>query len=426
MNQRRNNGGGNRQRQNNQVEQQNDAPAVPTAGVVFAEIMRGVDSMAQTIIASLPTDVSFPKFRATLMMAMRHNPDIMHCSTSSIITGAMKAAIDGVLLDGKEAALVPSSNKVKDFQTGREYFRKDARYNIMVAGIRKSVLKGGKVRDLQSTVVYKNEHFDYERGLNPKLEHKPILDNDARGEPVGVYAIAFYADGGAPSFEVMNKAEVHRVRDSAQSGPVWKGPHETEMWRKTVVRRLRKALPGQETLVDMEMADDWKPLSAQFQPEGGTDGVLPAKTQDGAAPRRADFAQLEHSGGEAGVPLDFGSSGEMTAEEVAREEQREQQQDAPREQQRQAAAPAAEQEPQVEQQQDREPRTIGPVPEGFETWAAWGDGVVSRMKVAATLTKLDAVVDDTKALFEQAPDDVRARLAEVYEDKATDHREAMR
>ena len=90
MNQRRNNGGGNRQRQNNQVEQQSDAAPPPTAGVVFAEIMRGVDSMAPTIIASLPTDVPFGRFRATLMMAMRHNPDIMHCSTSSIITGAMK------------------------------------------------------------------------------------------------------------------------------------------------------------------------------------------------------------------------------------------------------------------------------------------------------------------------------------------------
>lgn len=426
MNQRRQQGGGNRGgggRQGNQVQQQDDKPINRPAGVVFAEIMRGVDQMAPTIQASLPTDVSFGLFRATLMMAMRHNPDIMNCSAGSIITGAMKAAIDGVVLDGKEAALIPSSNKVKDFETGREFWRKDARYNIMVAGIRKSIMKGGKIRDLQSTVVYANEKFSYKRGLNPELDHTPILDEEKRGLPVGAYSVAWFADGGHPSFEVMNKTEIETVRDSAQSGAVWKGPMKLEMWRKTVVRRHRKALPGQETRVDAEAREDFG-FSAQFDVSAGNDGVLPSKTQAADAPRRADFEQLEHTGGEAGTPLDFGSSGEMSAEEV----EREQRGDEPVEQQRKTMTAKASEQQQAEPaaEEEQQPREPGPVPEGFETWEAWAAALTTKMKTAATLTKLDAVTAEHREQFDQAPDEIRQQLNDLYEEKATDHREAVK
>jgi recombination protein RecT len=431
--QQNNRGGGNRQNQQVQQNQQGNEPAleVPSAGVVFNDIMRGVDGMAGAIQQSLPTDVSFGRFRATLMMAMRHNPDIMHCSAASIITGAMKAAIDGVVLDGKEAALVPSSNKVKDFQTGREFYRKDARYNIMVAGIRISIMKGGKIRDLQSTVVYANEKFAYERGLNPKLAHTPILDNDARGEPVGAYSIAWFVDGGTPSFEVMNKVEILKVRDAGQSGPVWKGPFDTEMWRKTVVRRHRKALPGQETRFDQELTDGIGGFSAQFAPVGGQDGILPAKQQAADAPQRKDFIAIANEGADTGQPLDFGHTGEMTMEQVERERAGD---DKPLEQKK-AAAPVQDESgdddrdddgagEQEHKQEEPVERVVGPVPEGFETWSAWADSVITRMKTAATLPKLDVVTRETNALYEQAPDEVRTKLLDLYEEKAADHRAA--
>jgi hypothetical protein len=79
---------------------------------------------------------------------------------------------------------------------------------------------------------------------------------------------------------------------------------------------------------------------------------------------------------------------------------------------------------QEEQQQEPVERVVGPVPEGFETWNAWADTVATRMKTAATLPKLDAVTRDTNAIFVQAPDDVRTRLVDLYEEKAADHRAA--
>lgn len=110
-------------------------------------------------------------------------------------------------------------------------------------------------------------------------------------------------------------------------------------------------------------------------------------------PRRADYEHLDTASNAATVVDDRGEDDDQ--------EQDQQQQDPPAE------------------------RVIGPVPEGFETWAAWGDSVISRMKTAATLPKLDAVTNDTLSDYVQAPEDVRTRLSEMYEEKATDHRAAM-
>lgn len=427
MTRQNNNRGG--QRGGNQMQQrqdQQDQMPAKTAAQVFGEIMAGVDGMSRQITASLHRyGTSYESFRATLMMAMRNKPDIMKCSATSIITGCMMAAIDGVELDGKEAALVPSNNKVVDFATGRESWRKDARYNIMVAGIRKQIIRGNLIRDVQTTVVYQNEKFEYERGLNPKLVHVPILDSEKRGPPVGAYSVAWFKDGGMPSFEVMNKNEIMAVKDMGQSGPVWKKPTEisTEMWRKTVLRRHRKALPGEETRVDMEAKAEFG-FEAQLEVQGGNDGALPAARQSQDAPRREDFLQLDNRGADNGMPLDFGNDGMISAEDaeaIEREERGEQEQ--PRQQQR-AAEPVPKQEP-VEQKvaEKREP---GPVPDGFETWEAWAADVGTKMKVATTLPRLDDVVAQAQAQFDEAPDAVRQQLGELYEEKANDHREALK
>ncbi len=427
MTRQNNNRGG--QRGGNQMQQrqdQQDQTPAKTAAQVFGEIMAGVDGISRQITVSLQRyGTTYESFRATLMMALRKNPDIMKCSSTSIITGCMMAAIDGVEIDGKEAALVPSNNKVTDFQTGREYFRKDARYNIMVAGIRKQIIRGGLIRDVQTTVVYANEKFEYRRGLNPDINHVPILDNEKRGAPVGAYSVAWFKDGGLPSFEIMNKNEIMAVKEMGQSGPVWKKASEiaTEMWRKTVLRRHRKALPGEETRMDMEAKTDFG-FDAQLEIRGGNDGVLPAARQSDDAPRRGDFLQLDNQGGENGTPLDFGNNGFLTDEEaeaIEREERGEQEQ--PRQQQR-AAEPVPKQEP-VEQKvaEKREP---GPVPDGFETWEAWAADVGTKMKVATTLPRLDDVVAQAQAQFDEAPDAVRQQLGELYEEKANDHREALK
>ncbi len=294
----------------------------------------------------------------------------------------------------------------------------------MVAGLRKQIIKGGLVRDVRTTLVYANEQFEVVGGLKPDIIHKVIIDAEKRGDKVAAYSVAWFKDGGEPSFEVMNRREIEDVRDSSQSGPVWKGKFDGEMWRKTVLRRHRKALPGGNDVVDME-ARELFPQFVTGPLEHGLDAALPAATQKADSPRRSDFAQLEQH--ENGVSMDFGSSGEISEAEVLREQQAEQQQD------RAQAAPAekakvSETTDTVAQEQAQDPpaREIGEPPAEFETWDAWQADVESKMKLATTLPRLEQVVKDHQEAFDRAPDETRQRIEELYEEKATDHREAMR
>ena len=113
--------------------------------------------------------------------------------------------------------------------------------------------RSGQVHDVYSRVVYKNDVFDYDYGLDQKLVHKPAEGD--RGEMTHVYAVVKYKNGGS-GFEVMSKASVEKARDSLKNkNPVWKD-HFDEMARKTVVRKLAKYMPMSPELVQMQELDN--------------------------------------------------------------------------------------------------------------------------------------------------------------------------
>ncbi len=66
----------------------------------------------------------------------------------------------------------------------------------------------------------------------------------------------------------------------------------------------------------------------------------------------------------------------------------------------------------------------GAPPEPHETWEEWGASVATRLKTAANLVKLDAVVATSDGDFGRAPKPIRDMLSSLYEEKAEDHRQA--
>jgi hypothetical protein len=90
-----------------------------------------------------------------------------------------KAAQDGLLPDGREAALVTFNTRKQD--RGRQWeTMKQVQYMPMVYGLRKKILQSGDVVALEVGVVYKiekeNGYFRYEVGTEPPLNHAPMLD----------------------------------------------------------------------------------------------------------------------------------------------------------------------------------------------------------------------------------------------------------
>jgi recombination protein RecT len=270
--------------------------------------------------ASLPSD----KFIRTVQTALTLNPDLAEADKNSVISACMKAAADGLVLDGREAALTIYNTKVK--RNGQENWVKMAQYIPMVAGIIKRVRNSGEVARLNSFVVYENDIFHVAYGLEMKLKHEPNFADP--GKPIGAYAVCLFKDGET-DFEFMSFKQIEGIRErskSKDSGP-WKTDW-SEMARKTAIRRLSKRLPVDSDIArvvqQIDEDYDFKPSGSADIPDtehaidhetGEVKDKPPAKARGAAAaklnPKPAEPSQepniIENDTSEAG--LDEGDTG---------------------------------------------------------------------------------------------------------------------
>jgi recombination protein RecT len=220
----------------------------------------------------LPAHITPEKFQRVVATAAIQNPQLLQCDRQSFLLASMKLAQDGLIPDGREAALVPFKTRVKG-DDGQYYDKWLVQPMPMVYGLRKKILQSGEVLSIETGVVYladlESGHFLYEVGLEPPLRYRPnlllSLEETADDKIVAAYSIAKLKNetGGDPywSVEVMRRAEIDKVRQSSQTGAVGKtvvfgkdkgkpippkGPWVdwySEMARKTVLRRHAKVLP---------------------------------------------------------------------------------------------------------------------------------------------------------------------------------------
>jgi len=186
--------------------------------------------------AALPAHIPAERFIRTTVTAIQNSPDILECTKASILTSCMKAAQDGLVLDGREAALVKYNVKEGDKWVAK------AQYMPMIAGVMKLVRNSGQLSSLTAQVVYSGDKFSYNPASGEAPNHEPDWFGK-RGTVIGVYAVARLKDGSVV-VEVMSRDDVEAIR--ARSKGKDKGPWVTdwnEMARKTVIRRISKYLP---------------------------------------------------------------------------------------------------------------------------------------------------------------------------------------
>lgn len=228
--------------------------------IEVSNVRADLGRMTGEFSAVLPPQIPAERFIRTIVTAVQMDPSLLMADRRSLYGSCMKAAQDGLQLDGREAALVI----FKDRKNGGS----KVQYMPMVGGILKKIRNSGEISTISAHVVYSNDQFEYELGDSERITHKPKLED--RGQPVAVYAIARGRDGGVYR-EVMSVAEVRKVQSvsrSRDSGP-WSSWWD-EMARKTVVRRLAKYLP---TTIDLD----------QTLNNDNADYVLPATVSEPAA-----------------------------------------------------------------------------------------------------------------------------------------------
>jgi len=201
-----------------------------------AVIRQNLTAMAPQFQAALPSHITVEKFTRVAMTAIQNNPDLATADRNSLFGSIVRLAQDGLLPDGREAAIVLFAGKAQAMP--------------MIGGILKKIRQSGDVSYVSAQIVYSNDHFEWTLGFDEAITHRPAPLDEEPGEPVAAYAVAVLKDGSR-LLEVMRKSEIEKVRNVSRAkgnGPwvQWWG----EMARKTVMRRLSKRLPMSTDLED--------------------------------------------------------------------------------------------------------------------------------------------------------------------------------
>ena len=232
---------------------------------------------------SLPGHITPEKFVRTAQTAISLTRNIDRVKNSrALMTEISKAAADGLILDGREAALVIDHNG-------------NPQYRPMMRGLLKLAYNSGEVRGITVEIVRKGDVFRHSpTKISEPITHE-INHEGERGEPYVVYALAELRDGGI-LHEVMSVSDVNRIRDRSDAWKAYKAqkikstPWHTdwsEMARKTVFRRLSKYLPS-STDRDrfreaVERIDDDYTFEAEADATGEVSTPKPAQKKRGGA-----------------------------------------------------------------------------------------------------------------------------------------------
>ena len=230
-----------------------------TASPAKKTIQAYVKSMEGEIKKALPSVITPERFTRIVLSAISTNPKLAECTPQSFLGAMMTSAQLGLEVNTPIGAayILPYMNKGV----------MEAQFQLGYKGLIDLAYRSGEVEVIQAHVVYENDEFECEYGLDPKLTHKPA-DRD-RGEPIKVYAV-FKTKSGGFGFEVMSMDDVrkHAAKYSKAYGSgfsPWKTNFE-EMAKKTVLKRVLKYAPLKSDFVRAATQDETikKELSADM------------------------------------------------------------------------------------------------------------------------------------------------------------------
>jgi recombination protein RecT len=267
---------------------------------------------------ALPKHLTADRLLRFAMTSIQKTPKLLECTPQSLLACVMTCAQLGLEPDQflGQAYLVP----FRDNRKGITICTLIPGYRGYIALARRS----GEMQTVGAQVVYENDEFDMQYGIEDKLMHKPNLNGD-RGQAIGAYCVFKYKDGGY-SFDFLPTSEIEKIRKRSKAAD--DGPWVTdwgEMAKKTVIKRHAKLAPlsvefqtavaledramAGESQADLLGMDDSNVIDAEDTPDfastipAGTDMVIlddfisqTAKSQNVTAEQVKDAAAKDGAG----------------------------------------------------------------------------------------------------------------------------------
>lgn len=241
------------------VAKTNAAP--PTPKVFISNLLA---KQADAIKAALPAVMTPERFSRIALTAVNGNPKLQEACVKSPMTflGALMTAAQLGLEPNTplgQAYLIPykKSQKVE----GSWVQTPECSLQLGYRGLIELAYRSGEVSMVDAQVVYENDTFEYELGLDPKLKHIPAKAN--RGKPIYYYGM-FRTKSGSVGFKCMSHEDIidHAKRFSKAynkekntfTGP-WADSFES-MAKKTVLIAALKYAPMKTDFVKAIESDN--------------------------------------------------------------------------------------------------------------------------------------------------------------------------
>lgn len=195
-----------------------------------------VKALGPELKKALPSVLTPERFIRIALSALNNTPQLKQCTPMSFISALLNAAQLGLEPNSPlgQAYLIPYKNKGQ----------LEVQFQIGYKGLIDLAYRNGQMQTIQAQVVYENDLFEYEYGLNPILVHRPAFSD--RGEPIYFYGLFKTVNGGF-GFSVMSKADMDNFASTyskalGTSYSPWKTSYE-EMAKKTVIKQALKYAP---------------------------------------------------------------------------------------------------------------------------------------------------------------------------------------
>lgn len=123
----------------------------------------------------------------------------------------------------------------------------EIQFQLGYKGLLELAHRTGMVKAIYAELVFEGDEFDVEFGTERRITHKPNLSVDRTdGKLVTNAYMVAVLENGERVFEVMTREQLDKIKDSAKASSTdapW-SKWETEMMRKSVVKRGTKLLPS--------------------------------------------------------------------------------------------------------------------------------------------------------------------------------------
>ena len=228
------------------------AETAPVNGGGKKTLQQVIKSMEGQIAKALPSVITPERFTRIVLSAVSANPKLAECSPMSFLGAMMTSAQLGMEVNTPlgQAYLIPRWNSKKNCT--------ECQFQLGYKGMIELAYRSGEVSTVSAHVVYENDAFEYELGLEPVLKHKPAMGE--RGAPIYVYATFCTKDGGY-GFECMSMEDVrkHAAKFSDAYKKGYSSPWTTnfeEMAKKTVLKKALKYAPMKTDFVRQITSED--------------------------------------------------------------------------------------------------------------------------------------------------------------------------